>query len=82
MWIPRPLVETRLAASQTAAVRCRDAVKHRASPQGVCIERRQRNLLSNPCPLQQSLGAGAGYVDHRLIGDDLIEDGLNGRDLD
>ena len=33
-------------------------------------------------PLQQSLGASAGYVDDRLIGDDLIENWLNGRDFD
>ena len=36
----------------------------------------------NPGALQQSLRAGAGYVDHGGIGDDLIEDGLNGGDVD
>jgi len=32
-------------------------------------------------PLQQALGAGAGYVHHGGIGDDAIENRLNGRDL-
>lgn len=42
----------------------------------------QGKLLSNAGAIEQALGAGTGYVDHRRIGDDPIEDGLNGRDFD
>jgi hypothetical protein len=66
-------VETRLAASETGS----SAETGQAPSLQAAV-----NRSVHACPLQQSLGAGTGYVDHGRIGDDLIEDRLNGRDLD
>src|SRR5712692_5899836 len=73
------------AASQTPAIRWRHASKTGQAPslQGEFVSNTGTgNLLSSAGAVEQPLGAGAGYVDHGLIGDDLSENRLNGRDLD